>query len=229
MNVISEAEIDFIANDLCSLGLTDQVLREQILDHIVCMLEHEEHVSTEYNFISSYQKLISDLGYKKVAGIQRQVLLAKNIPLQNLTRIQFMIAGMSTLLLIAWLYVKKSSHMFGIFAFTTSMLLFITALVPISWYIFCQKHQARKLRLLSCIGCILALITGSGILANYLDIRSGSVFLQSIFIFFFCISVPLFLIGSSHKKVPIRSLVYYNLFLLAVGAGLYHVYISSQP
>lgn len=229
MNTISDAEIDFITNDLCSLGLTDLVLREQILDHIVCILEQEDHVSGDYNFISSYQKLISNLGYKKVAGLQREVLLAKNIPLQNLKRIQFMIAGMTTVLLMAWLYAKNSFHLFGIFAFTTSLLLFITALLPMSWYIFRQKHPTRKQRLLSCIACVFSAIVGSGILASYLEIQSGSVFLQSVFIFFFCISLPLFLIGSSHKKVPISSLVYYNLFLLAVGAGLYHVYSSFQP
>ncbi len=69
---LSDKQIDWIAKDLCKRGLTYHPLKEELLDHICCVLE-AQNVEVE-NFEVAYQTVIADFGDKGLESIQHETL-----------------------------------------------------------------------------------------------------------------------------------------------------------
>ena len=228
MHTISENDIDFITNDLCNRGVTDELLRDQLVDHICCMLEQEGTAGDDYNLLVSYQQLINTLDHKIFPGLQHDMFLANNIRLQNLTRILFMILGTSLLLLIAWLMAKDNLPVLSDFWFSASMLLLLTACLPFTWYIFHLRYAGTRHQVWIGSGGVFLTILLLAILGDYWGMPDGSAFVFAIFICFLTISVPLFLFGFVRSRISTVGLLYRFLFMLTEGIIGYWMYQDLQ-
>lgn len=71
---LSDKQIDWIAKDLKKRGLTYQPLKEELLDHICCVMETNHSEKVEESFEVKYQKVISNFGEKGVEHIQSETL-----------------------------------------------------------------------------------------------------------------------------------------------------------
>ena len=68
-----DANIERIQSDLLGQGLTYTRLREDILDHVCCMVEKEMIEGSDFE--SSYNRVISSIGDGTLNNIQHQTIL----------------------------------------------------------------------------------------------------------------------------------------------------------
>lgn len=71
---LSDKQIDWIAKDLKKRGLTYQPLKEELLDHICCVMEANHSDKIEENFEVKYQRVIVGFGEKGIGDIQSKTL-----------------------------------------------------------------------------------------------------------------------------------------------------------
>ena len=48
MHSLSDVEVDFIESDLKSRGIVSEDLRDNLLDHICCIIENEKREETDF-------------------------------------------------------------------------------------------------------------------------------------------------------------------------------------
>ncbi len=70
--LLTNDQITFIEWDLRQQGLTYKPLREELLDHICCVVEAEMEAGK--NFHTAYQQVVKDFGEQGIKGVQVQTI-----------------------------------------------------------------------------------------------------------------------------------------------------------
>lgn len=76
MITLSEAQIDFISNDIRAKGIKNEGLAEDLLDHICCILEADMKPGDD--FISFYEKTVQTFYKAELNEIQEEIQVLKS-------------------------------------------------------------------------------------------------------------------------------------------------------
>ena len=101
MNKLTDKHIDYIINDLEKRGIVLEDLKENIVDHVCCILEHE--MPSETNFHTNYDKIITRFFDTELKELQKETdvllnnsylpFLKKSIKITGIASVVFLIIG----------------------------------------------------------------------------------------------------------------------------------------
>jgi hypothetical protein len=98
IDLIIDNKVEWIESDLISRGLKYESLREDILDHICCLLE--ESMIEGKDFETSYSEIIENIGDDRLRGIEHQTLLLLDKNFQKMKKTTYIIGLVSALVML---------------------------------------------------------------------------------------------------------------------------------
>lgn len=193
MYSISDEQIDFIYDDIAKKGIDTEDVRDNILDHVCCIIEQE--MKDDEDFHEFYRNTIARFYKSDLAEIEEETRQLITFKYYYAMKRTLKIVGIVSVVLIIAGSILKSQHLPGagitmVSGFVFFSLLFIPLLIIMKF----RDDKATKNRIVVTLGMILTLTGTLGLMmkfmhwpfANYLFFGSLALFgLVFIPIYFF--------------------------------------------
>lgn len=193
MYSISDEQIDFIYDDIAKKGIDTEDVRDNILDHVCCIIEQE--MKDDEDFHEFYRNTIARFYKSDLAEIEEETRQLITFKYYYAMKRTLKIVGIVSVVLIIAGSILKSQHLPGagitmVAGFVFFSLLFIPLLIIMKF----RDDKATKNRIVVTLGMILTLTGTLGLMmkfmhwpfANYLFFGSLALFgLVFIPIYFF--------------------------------------------
>ena len=193
MYSISDEQIDFIYDDIAKKGIDTEDVRDNILDHVCCIIEQE--MKDDEDFHEFYRNTIARFYKSDLAEIEEETRQLITFKYYYAMKRTLKVVGIVSVILIVAGSILKSQHLPGagitmVAGFVFFSLLFIPLLIIMKF----RDDKATKNRIVVTLGMILTLTGTLGLMmkfmhwpfANYLFFGSLALFgLVFIPIYFF--------------------------------------------
>lgn len=130
-----------INKDLASKGLTYDDLREDILDHICCMVE--EDMESGEDFESSYRRIMSGIDDAVLPDLQHQTLLLLDKKFQKMKKITYVIGLVGSLLAITGAFFKTQHWPGASILMVLGFMAVVLGFLPL-YFVGSYKEQSEK-------------------------------------------------------------------------------------
>jgi hypothetical protein len=207
---LSEDQVNVIRSRLaCDIQL--QSLQEDLLDHLCCVLEHDDHVAHDkvtLHFEKRLSEAINELAPHGLQGLENETLfLINHRKLIQMKRLMYLIGLGSSISLGMGLCFKLLGWLGGnellIYGFLSFTLLFLPMLTIDRFRLKIQKSLSDKLRF--ALGSVSALIGGVAVLFKILHLQ-GADYLLLIAAVVFSFGFLPFLFFTNYRKAVERTL-----------------------
>jgi hypothetical protein len=202
---LSKDQVEFIRARL-ERGLQLPSLREDVLDHLCCVLEQEDH--STLSFEERLEEAIGELAPHGLKGLESETLfLLNHKKFIQMKKLMYLIGLGSSISLGMGLCFKLLGWLGGdellIYGFLTFTLLFLPMMTIDRFKVKIQKSLSDKLRF--ALGSISALIAGVAVLFKLLHLSGADQLLLIAAVVFSFGFLP-FLFFTNYRKAVERTL-----------------------
>lgn len=175
---ISKEQINHISTIIDESGITIQTLRDDLIDHLCCVIESKMELDTPFD--QAFEEALREVAPHGLGAIQNQTLFLLNSPNKIFMRkIIFMIGFMSAISVsIGWLFVTLrwpgGVELFNA-GFLALLMLFIPMMAFHRYKILRPKVISDKLRI--ALDIVSSLLTGLSLVFKVLHLQGADVVL----------------------------------------------------
>jgi len=141
IDIIIDNKVEWIEADLIERGLNYDSLREDLLDHICCLVE--ESMQDGRDFDSSYTDVIESIGNNRLQGLEHETLLLLDKKFQKMKKTTYIIGLVSALVLLFGSLSKKMHWPGAGMELTLGLLAIIFVFLPL-YFITSYREQSEK-------------------------------------------------------------------------------------
>lgn len=214
-----------IKADLVSQGLTYDRLRDDLLDHVCCLVE--EQMEKGKDFESSYDNVLHSIGEKRMPEIQHQTLLNLDKKFQDMKKFTYIFGISSALLTILGAIFKKMHWPGASILVTVGIVLIVLVFLPL-YFITNQKEQTEhKNPIYAIVGYLTIALLLAGALFKLMHWPGSGLVLQLGTGFLVIGFIPLYVVNvfqrSGNEKITIPYIT-----MLLVGVSLVMIYTNAN-
>ncbi len=216
IDIIIDEKVEWIESDLISRGLNYDSLREDILDHICCMLE--ESMDTGKDFDSSYSEILESIGDMRLQEIEHQTLLELDQKFQKMKKLTYIIGIVSSIVILFGSLSKRMHWPMAGIELTLGLIAIVFVFLPLYFIVSYREQSDKKSIIYPIIGylTITSLLTGVIFrIQHWQGANTVLIIAMAILIIGF---VPLYLVNAFQKaKGEKIGLPYIVMLLVALG------------
>lgn len=223
---ISNEQIAFIDHDLTARGIVLEELRDNLIDHICCIIENESQQNED--FFKCYDRVLPQFFKEELQEIQTEtdyLLKIKNF--YTMKKIMN-ISGISTVFLILVGAILKTLHLPGAaITFILGGFTFAFLFLPILIIIKFKDDESITEKLVFSLGLVLAMAISVGVIFKIMHWPFANILMFSGTIIFSLLYVPLYFftrIRTAEKKF---NTIVNSVIMLAFGGILYSLFDLS--
>jgi cytochrome c biogenesis protein CcdA len=226
MRNVTDDEVIFIDHDLSARGIVLGELRDNLIDHICCIIEHESDI--EEDFYKCYERVLPQFFKEELQEIQTEtdnLLQFKNF--YTMKKIMN-ISGISTVFLILAGTTLKTLHMPG--AAVTLLLggfTFAFLFLPILIIIKFKDDESKTDKAVFSLGLLLAMVIATGFIFKIMHWPFANNLMfggTTIFTLFY---VPLYFFTRIRRPEVKFNTIVNSVIMLAFGGILYTLFDLS--
>jgi hypothetical protein len=227
MHKITGNQVDFILDDIEKRGVTTEDVRDNILDHVCCIIENE--MNSEANFKEFYRNTIARFYEKELGEIEEetQVLLTfKNFHAMKRT---LKISGIISIILIVLGVTFKSMHWYGASVMVVLGLAFFSLVfIPLNIALKFVDDKTKSNRIIMTVGLLTASMASIGVLFKLMHWPYASVLMFSSLLVFMIVFIPIYFIIRFKDPETKFNAIIHTTFMCA-GAAMLFALINFGP
>lgn len=188
---LTDEQIDFISNDITKRGIETEDVRDNILDHVCCIIEHE--MSLEEDFYVFYEQTIARFYTRNLREIEEETKNLITFKYYYAMRRTLKITAIATSLLIISGGIFKFQHWPGAAVLLFSgLILFSLVFLPLNIILKFRDDQEKENRMIMLVGFLTASVGTIGILFKVLHWPTANILFYGSFIAFLALFIPLY-------------------------------------
>lgn len=218
MYCISDAQIDFILDDISARGIGMVSLQQDLLDHICCIIE--QNLEEGDDFERFYQQTVSTFYQSELKEIETEtihLLIHKNYYIMK--KILLISGGVSSAVLFLGLLFKfmhwPGAAVMLVFGVTILSLVFL----PLMFTLKIKEEKHIKDKVIIGIGTFSAILISLGILFKVMHWPGANAMVSSAFLILVLLFLPIyFFAGIRNPETKVNTVV--SSVLIFAGCGL---------
>lgn len=188
---LTDEQIDFISNDITKRGIETEDVRDNILDHVCCIIEHE--MSLEEDFYVFYEQTIARFYTRNLREIEEETKNLITFKYYYAMRRTLKITAIATSLLIISGGIFKFQHWPGAAVLLFSgLILFSLVFLPLNIILKFRDDQEKENRMIMLVGFLTASVGTIGILFKVMHWPTANILFYGSFIAFLVLFIPLY-------------------------------------
>ena len=217
IDIIIDEKLGWIDSDLKRRGLSYDSLRDDILDHVCCLLE-EEMVNGN-DFDSSYARIMDNIGNERLRDIEHQTLLLLDKKFQKMKRFTYII-GLISAFLILFGSLSKRMHWPGAgMELSLGLLAIILIFLPLYFIVTYRERSEKKNIIYPIVGYLTVALLLAGAIFRIQHWPAAGFVLGAGMAVLIIGFVPLYLVNAFSKAEGEKVGLPYIVMLL-VGIGI---------
>ncbi|NOQ76132.1 MAG: hypothetical protein GQ574_29295 [Crocinitomix sp.] len=218
MYKISENEVDFILDDITKRGIVTEDVRDNIVDHVCCIIENEMKMGED--FFKFYGNTIARFFRKELREIEvetRDLLTFKYYYAMKRT---LKITGLLSAAFIVLGGLFKLQHWPGAgLLLLAGLLIFSLIFVPLNIILKYQDDKEKKNRIIMIIGFLTTIVGTLGVLFKVMHWPFANILFYGSFITFFLIFIPIYFFTKYKDPETKFNAIIHTTFMIA-GCGM---------
>ena len=224
MYKITNDEIDFILDDISKKGIKTEDVRDNILDHVCCIIENEMKLGM--NFYEFYRNTISQFYKDNLGEIEEETQLLLTFKYYHAMKRTVKISGITSILLFVIGSILKSNHLPGAgVAIVIGLAFFSLVFIPLNIVLKFKDDKDAKNRLIMTFGLILGSLTSIGILFKLMHWPTANIIIVSCLAIFAFVFIPIYFINN-YKNPETKFNAIINTTFMIAAAGMIFALIN---
>jgi len=225
MYCLSEAQIDFILDDISARGIERVSLQQNLLDHVCCVIE--QSLEDGGDFEHFYLQTIATFYEKELKEIEIEtthLLIHKNYYVMK--KIMLIVGTMATGILGFGLLLKFMHWPGAAVCIVFSVFLLSFIFFPLLFILKIKEKQQNTDKVILFIGTLSAMIISVGLVFKIMHWPYANMLITSAFFMMLLLFLPIyFFTGIRNPQTKVNTIV--SSILLAAGFGLILVLIRA--
>lgn len=194
MELLNAKQVDQVNDALVSHGVSYDALRDNLLDHICCMIE--QGVADGQTFPDSLDAAIEKFGVQNFKLIQESTLFLINQKLNKMKKFTS-IMGLIASVMVIGAVVFKANHLFGANILLVLGLALISLIVlPLMAYINIVSKESKQTIVSSTVGYLAGVVLTIGVLCKLMMWPYNNILLVLGGVLLLFVFMPLYSINS---------------------------------
>jgi hypothetical protein len=223
MRSLTDNDIDFIIADLEKRGLTMPVLKDELTDHICCLIEPD--LENGIDFVTSYNSLVNNLEDNIFRDIQHNIMLSANLKYQKMKKTMFVLGIIGSLLIMTGAFSKVNNIPIGGLGLSLGLLIIIFGFLPLFYFTAYKEKRDKKNILLDIAGYVTVTLFILSVLFSNQHWPGAAIARNGSLLFAIFIFAPLYMVTVFRKANETKSSVGYLMVILLIAIG--GIYIVS--
>jgi len=224
MYKITNDEIDFILNDISKKGIKTEDVRDDILDHVCCIIENEMKLGMNFN--EFYRNTISHFYLNNLGEIEEETQLLLTFKYYHAMKRTVKISGIISILLFVIGSILKSYHLAGAgVAIVIGLAFFSLVFIPLNIILKYKDDKDSKNKLIMTLGLILGSLTSIGILFKLMHWPTADIIIVSCLSIFTFVFIPIYFINN-YKNPETKFNAIINTTFMIAAAGMIFALIN---
>jgi len=217
MYKITDNEVDFILNDISKKGIKTEDVRDNILDHVCCIIENE--MKKGMNFNEFYRDTISQFYLNNLDEIEEETQLLLTFKYYHAMKRTVKTSGIISILLFVIGSILKSLHLPGAgVAIVLGLSFFSLVFIPLNIVLKYRDDKEDKNRLTMVLGLVLGSITSIGILFKLMHWPTANIIIISCLTIFTFVYIPIYFVNNyKNPDTKFNTIINTTFMIAAVG------------
>ncbi len=226
MRNVTDEEVTFIDHDLTVRGIVLEELRDNLIDHICCIIEHESQQNEDFS--KCYERVLPQFFKKELQEIQTETdYLLKFKNFYTMKKIMN-ISGISTVFLILVGAILKTLHMPGAaVVFILGGFTFAFLFLPILIIIKFKDDESNTDKIVFSFGLLLAMAIAIGFISKVMHWPGANILMYAGTIIFTILYVPIYFFTRIRRPEIKFNTIINSVIMLAFGGILYSLFDLS--
>jgi hypothetical protein len=227
MYKITDEQVDFILEDISKRGIVTEDVRNNILDHVCCIIENE--MNLEHNFIEFYEGAITQFYQNSLDEIEietQKLLTFKNFYAMKRT---LKISGVVSIVLIILGVIFKSMHWPGAgFAVVLGLAFFSLVFIPLNIVLKFKDDKVKSNQLIMTLGMLTASAATIGVLFKIMHWPYANIIMFSSLLVFMLLFIPIyFILKFKDPETKFNAII--NTTFMIGAAGMLFALVDLRP
>lgn len=217
MYKITDNEVDFILNDISKKGIKTEDVRDNILDHVCCIIENE--MKKGMNFNEFYRDTISQFYLNNLDEIEEETQLLLTFKYYHAMKRTVKTSGIISILLFVIGSILKSLHLPGAgVAIVLGLSFFSLVFIPLNIVLKYRDDKEDKNRLTIVLGLVLGSITSIGILFKLMHWPTANIIIISCLTIFTFVYIPIYFVNNyKNPDTKFNTIINTTFMIAAIG------------
>jgi hypothetical protein len=220
MAIVKDEHIDFILNDISSKGVVINDLKENILDHVCCILEKE--MPDDADFYDFYEEIIPRFFDNDLKEIQKEteyLLASKYIDVLTLL---LKVSGLASVVVLMLGMYYKLNHLQGTgILLLIGVILFSLVFLPVLILLKFKDKDLNTNKLLVVVGFVLAFLVSVSGLFKIMQWPLATLLREISIIAFLILFVPLYYFSTTNSPENKLKGLINTVIMLVIGLLLF--------
>jgi len=215
---LTDEQIDFINTDITKRGIETEDVRDNILDHVCCIIENE--LTVDGDFKTFYVNTIARFYTKELREIEEETHdLITFKYYYAMKRTMKITAGLTSALIIAGGFFKFQHWPGAAVLLFSGILLFSLVFLPLNIVMKYRDDKAKENRLLMILGFILVITGSIGVLFKVMHFPYANILFYGSFLAFFIFFIPAYFFTKIRVPENKFNVIIQTTFMIA-GCGM---------
>lgn len=220
MAVIKDEHIDFILNDISNRGVVISDLKENILDHVCCIIEKE--MPDDADFHAFYEEVIPRFFNNDLKEIQKETDYLLSSRYIDVLTIVLKIAGFSSVVILMLGMYYKLNHLQGTgLLLLIGVVLFSLIFLPVLILLKLKDKDLKTNKLIVIVGFLLAFMASVSCLFKIMQWPWATLLREISTIVFLVLFVPLYYFSTSNYPEKKLTGLINTIIMLVIGLLLF--------
>lgn len=226
MHNVTDEEIDFILDDITKRGIVTEDVRDNILDHVCCIIEHE--MPDNGNFYEFYRNTIARFYQKELREIEEETRKLVTFKYYYAMKRTLKITGFITVLLVIIGSIFKVQHLPGAGALIVAGFSFFSLVfVPLNIVMKFRDDKEKYNRFIISFGLLLTLTGTFGMLMKVMHWPYANITFYSSLALFGLVYIPVYFITRYRNPETRFNAIVHTTFMIAA-AGIIFAMIDTR-
>ncbi|MGV6862622.1 MAG: GldL-related protein [Putridiphycobacter sp.] len=214
---ISNDEIDFILNDIEKRGVVTEDVRDNILDHVCCIIESE--MTASVSFETFYRNTIAKFYLKELGEIEEETQLLLTFKNYHAMKRTVKISGIISMILIVLGAILKYLHLPGAgITIVLALAFFSLVFIPLNIVLKFKDDKAEKNKLILTVGLLSASIVTLGVLFKIMHWPYANILVGISLLIFTFVFIPIyFIVNYRNPETKFSAIINTTFMVGAVG------------
>lgn len=215
---LTDEQVDFINNDITNKGIETEDVRDNILDHVCCIIENE--MPLEEDFYVFYEKTITRFYKRNLREIEEETKNLITFKYYYAMRRTLKITAIATSFLILLGGFFKFQHWPGAsITLFTGLALFSLVFLPLNIVLKFRDDEEKETRMMLLVGFLTASVGTIGILFKVMHWPYANILFYGSFFAFFIVFIPLYFF-TKFKQTETKFSAIMNTTFMIAGCGM---------
>jgi hypothetical protein len=220
MAIIKDEHIDFILNDISNRGVVISDLKENILDHVCCIIEKEMPVDADFH--AFYEEVIPRFFNNDLKEIQKETDYLLSSRYIDVLTIVLKISGFSSVVVLMLGMYYKLNHLQGTgLLLLIGVVLFSLIFLPVLILLKLKDKDLKTNKLIVIVGFLLAFMASVSCLFKIMQWPWATLMREISTIVFLVLFVPLYYFSTSNSPEKKLTGLINTIIMLVIGLLLF--------